>query len=69
MSKKANEQNMQALKRLVERVPGKKAGTLARLLGWSREKVTRGLVTLNDDGVLFYEDSDGRLYPFRDDPD
>lgn len=69
MPKKANEQNMQELKRMLEAAQGKKAGTLARMLGWSREKVNRGLATLNDEGVLLYEDSDGHLYPFRDELD
>ncbi|MDL1897328.1 hypothetical protein FBQ82_13770 [Anaerolineae bacterium CFX7] len=69
MPKKANEQNMQELKRMLEATQGKKAGTLARMLGWSREKVNRGLATLNDEGVLLYEDSDGHLYPFRDELD
>lgn len=69
MPRKANEQNVQELKKMLEKAPGKKSGTLARILGWSREKVNRGLVTLNDNGVLLYEDGDGHLYPYREDED
>lgn len=67
MSRKPNEKEIAKLRRVIERQPGQKSGTFARKLNWSREKVARRLVTLNDRGVLFYEDDQGRLYPF--DPD
>jgi hypothetical protein len=38
-------------------------GFFARLLDWSCEEVNRGLTSLNDEGVLLYEDDGGGLYP------
>lgn len=63
MPRKADEQNVIKLKQVIESSPGRKPGTLARVLGWSREKVNRELVVLNDRGVRLYEDEKGRLYP------
>jgi hypothetical protein len=62
MPRRADPQNVQQLRQVIEKHPGRKPGFLARLLRWSREKVSRGLVALNDHGVLLYEDDEGRLW-------
>jgi Mn-dependent DtxR family transcriptional regulator len=62
MARHADQQQLEELRQVIERSPGQRIGAVARLLNWSREKVTRGLVMLNDRGVLFYEDERGRLW-------
>lgn len=65
MARHADQQHLDELRQVIERSPGQCIGAVARMLKWSREKVTRGLATLNDQGVLFYEDERGRLWPFQ----
>ncbi len=65
MARHADQQQLEELRQAIEHYPGQCIGALAHLLNWSREKVTRGLVMLNDRGVLLYEDEHGRLWPFR----
>jgi hypothetical protein len=65
MARKANPARLERLRRTVESNPGRRAGFLARLLGWRREEVNRALTTLNDRGVLFSEDERGGLWPFK----
>ncbi len=65
MARHADQQQLEELRQVIERYPGQCIGAVARLLDWSREKVTRRLVTLNDRGVFFYEDDRGRLWPYR----
>lgn len=67
MARKANQQELDRLAQAIHKRPGRRRSFFARLLGCSREKVNRQLVTLNDRNVLFYEDDDGAIYPF--DPD
>ena len=65
MARHADQQQLEELRQAIERSPGQCIGAIARVLNWSREKVTRGLVTLSDRGVLFYEDERGRLWRYR----
>lgn len=65
MPRQANQNSLQNLKRAIEQNPGERLGFFARLLGWSHEEVNRGLTTLNDEGVLLYEDEGGGLYPIE----
>ena len=65
MARHADQQQLEKLRQTIERSPGQCIGAIARLLNWSREKVTRGLVTLNDRGLLFYEDERGRFRRYR----
>lgn len=67
MARKANQRELDRLSREIERQPGKRSGFFARLFGCSREKISRQLVSLNDQEKLFYEDDRGGLFPF--DPD
>lgn len=67
MARKADWQELQELDEAIISEPGHKSGFWARVFGWPREKANRHLTTLNDQGYLYYEDDDGRLYPF--DPD
>jgi DNA-binding IclR family transcriptional regulator len=64
MPRKANQAQLQVLQKAIETHPGKRAGFIARLLNWHREKVNRKLVTLNDRGVLLWEDDHGGLWLF-----
>jgi len=63
MSRKADRNGLQNLKQAIEQNPGERPGFFARLLGWSCEEVSRGLTSLNDEGILLYEDDGGGLYP------
>ncbi len=65
MARHADQQQLEELRQTIERSPGQCVGAIARLLNWSREKVTRGLVSLNDRGMLFYEDEHGRLWHYH----
>ena len=67
MARKANQDELERLARGIEQQPGKRSGFFARLFGCTREKISRQLVTLNDQERLYYEDDGGGLYPF--DPD
>ena len=69
MARHADQGQLEELRETIERSPGQCIGALARMLNWSREKVTRGLVTLNDHGVLFYEDEHGRVWRYDEQPD
>jgi DNA-binding IclR family transcriptional regulator len=44
--------------------PGITAGELARALGVPTSTVTRRLPSLEEAGILLYEDEHGRLWPF-----
>lgn len=65
MARKADQSQLEYLKREIEQHPGQRPGFFARLLGWRREEVNRALTTLNDSGVLLWEDEKGGLWPFE----
>ena len=65
MPRQANQNSLQNLKRAIEKNPGKCPSFFARLLGWTHEQVNRELTSLNDEGVLLYEDEQGGLYPIE----
>ena len=67
MPRSANLEELYRLQEAIDSQPGYRSGFFARLFGWTREKVARRLVSLNDQGIYYYEDDNGRLYPF--DPD
>ena len=62
MGRRANPRELTRLQSAIIEKPGRKCAYFARALGWSREKVARRLVTLNDIGFLLYEDDKGGLY-------
>ena len=64
MSRKANPKSPLTLQKAISTHPGQRPGFFARLLRWPREKVTRALVILDDQGVLLSEDERGGLWPF-----
>ena len=55
MARKSNQQDLDRLITTIDSGKPQRIGALARLLGWSQEKVTRQLVTLNDQGFLYAE--------------
>lgn len=70
MARKADQDDLKKLDQAIRRQPGRKSGFWARKFNWSREKVSRHLTTLNDQGKYYFEDDRDGLYPFdTDDPD
>lgn len=67
MARKANQEDLERLDEAIHENPGQRSGFFARTFGWSREKAARHLVSLNDEGHLYYEDEKGGLFPFRSD--
>jgi Mn-dependent DtxR family transcriptional regulator len=65
MARKTDDEKLENIYNAVQENPGKKAGFIARLLGLNRSEVTRSLPSLDDKGLLIYEDEDGGLHPFR----
>ncbi|MBI5033531.1 MAG: hypothetical protein HZB51_23665 [Chloroflexi bacterium] len=64
MPRKANQARLENLQQAIAQHPGKRAGFFSRLFNWSREEVSRKLVTLNDRSILVSEDKHGGLWPF-----
>jgi|YNPBryantNP2012_1023418.scaffolds.fasta_scaffold12748_2 DNA-binding IclR family transcriptional regulator len=64
MPRQANQTHLDMLSNAIAKHPGKRASFFARLLNWRREEVNRRLVTLNDRGVLLWEDERGGLWHF-----
>ena len=56
---------VEGIYRTIEEYPGKRPGTIARILGINRSEVTRTLPTLEKRGLLISEDERGGLWPFR----
>ena len=67
MARKAKQEELNQLANGIEQQPGQRGGFFARLFGCSREKISRQLVSLNDQDRLYYEDEAGGLYPFDSD--
>lgn len=65
MARPANHDRAEEIYRKINENPGKKAGMIARLLGLNRSEVTRSLPTLDDKGLLVYEDEKGGLFPLK----
>ena len=70
MARRIDKQRMEQVIQLIRQQPGLRAGQYARLLGIHREVVNRMLASLEQQGVLLYEDN-GRLwfYEFREIPE
>lgn len=66
MSRRADENRLETLLEAIETHPGEGVGFLARLLRWPHEVINRGLVSLNDRGVMLSEDEEGGLWLFGD---
>jgi|GEM_PF-589179 len=49
---------------IIQQNPGISAREIARRLGVSPSTITRRLPSLNDAGILLYEDDGERLWPF-----
>lgn len=65
MARKTDDEKLESIYNAVQENPGKKAGFIARLLGLNRSEVTRSLPSLDDKGLLLYEDEDGGLHPLH----
>lgn len=58
---------LQQMAALVQKAGGISQADLARKLGVARGTVNKDLAIVQDEtGALFWEDEDGRLYPFDD---
>ncbi len=64
MSRLTNHDRAIKIYRTIKQNPGRKAGFIARLLRLNRSEVTRSLPSLDEKGLLVYEDEKGGLYPF-----
>ncbi len=64
MARKPQDERLEHIYNKVEQQPGKKPGTIARLLGLGRSEVTRSLPTLEERGMYLSEDEKGGLWPF-----
>lgn len=58
---------LEHLLQAIESNPGNPPGFFARLIGCQRETISRMLVSLNDRGVLLWEDERGGLWPCEQD--
>jgi Mn-dependent DtxR family transcriptional regulator len=65
MARKTNDEKLETIYNTVEENPGKKAGFIARLLGFNRSEVTRSLPAMEEKGLLVCEDDEGGLWPFK----
>ncbi len=65
MPRKADENHLQVLSQAIQAHPGERASFFSRLLNWHREEVSRRLVSLNDSGILIWEDDCGGLWLFE----
>lgn len=65
MARKADQEELRKLDEAINSKPGRRSGTWANFFNWSREKVNRHLATLNEQGCLYYEDEEGRIYPVK----
>lgn len=65
MPRSADENRLEALRQAIETYPGQPVGFFARLLDWPHEVISRVLVSLNDSGVLLFEDEQGGIWPFN----
>lgn len=64
-SKKIDE--FEAMDQVIQEHPGISAAELARELEVERSTVLRRLPSLEEAGYLYYEDEEGRLWPFEAD--
>lgn len=62
--RRAAQERLEAIYRVVEREPGIKAGKVASKLNIPRSSVTRALPALEEQGWLLSEDGKGRLWPW-----
>ncbi len=68
MGRKHQINRLEEIYHTVTKNPGRKPGSIARLLGAQRSQVTRALPALEDCGYLLCEDEKGRLWPFEKQP-
>jgi len=56
-------EDLEELYDLIVRNPGLTISGLARLAGWSYQKMEYRLISLDAEGLLICEDDQGRIYP------
>lgn len=61
----AKQERLEAIYRLVQQEPGIKPGRVARMLDIPRSSVMRALPSLEEQGLLLSEDTQGGLRVFR----
>ena len=60
------EVKFEEVQQIIEQHPGISIRELARQLGVAASTILRRLPSLNDAGILLWEDDDGGLWPFAD---
>lgn len=61
------QEEFEVMNQVIQKNPGISPAKLARELEVERSTITRRLPSLEEAGYLYYEDEEGRLWPF--DPD
>lgn len=61
------QEEFEVMNQVIQENPGISPAELARELDVERSTITRRLPSLEEAGYLYYEDEEGRLWPF--DPD
>lgn len=67
MARKYEDEKLEKLFEAIGKNPGMRAALVAQFLGWQRSAVMRALPALDEEGLLLYEDEQGRLWPFAND--
>jgi DNA-binding IclR family transcriptional regulator len=61
---KKKQEEFETMDQIIQENPGIAPAQLARQLGVERSTITRRLPSLEEAGYLYYEDEEGRLWPF-----
>jgi len=64
---KKKEKEFETVDQIIQENPGISPAELARQLDVERSTITRRLPSLEEAGYLYYEDEEGRLWPFYPD--
>lgn len=64
MGRKSDAKRIEQIGKFVEDHPGCKPSDVARGLGVQPSSVTRSLPSVEESGILLYEDKKGGLWPF-----
>jgi len=65
MARKPNPHKLAQIYAAIEKHPGSRPASIARLLGVPRSEVTRALPALEEHGYYLSEDRRGGLWPFK----
>lgn len=64
---KRKQEEFETMDQVIQEHPGISPAELARELDVERSTITRRLPSLEEAGYLYYEDDEGRIWPFEPD--